>query len=246
MIENYKFKYRSRGKIIFVPNEKCERRGRRMLKFFSKRVDFPDYFYHYRAGGHVAAMHTHINNSLFFKIDIQNFYNSIARMRVTRALRAWAYPGAGTFAKWSCVANPIDGATPRHVLPIGFVQSPLLASLVLMKSDVSDAINRALASGVVISVYLDDFIGSHDDIDVLTHAYNDIRETCVAAGLLPNPAKLIPPSAAITAFNCDVTYGSASVRAERIAKYMASPHRTALSDASFEQYRELVARENAS
>jgi hypothetical protein len=24
MIENYKYKYRSRGKIIFVPNEKCE------------------------------------------------------------------------------------------------------------------------------------------------------------------------------------------------------------------------------
>ena len=149
-------------------------------------VDFPDYFYHYRAGGHVAAMHTHINNSLFFKIDIQNFYSSINRMRVARALRAWAYPG-GTFAKWPCVANPIDGATPRYVLPIGLVQSPLLASLVLMKSDVSDAINRALVSGVVISVYLDDFIGSHDDIDVLTHAYNDIQKPAWPRGS-PNPA----------------------------------------------------------
>jgi hypothetical protein len=53
MIENYKYRYRSRGKIIFVPNERCERRGKRMLKFFSKRVDFPDYFYHYKSGGHV-------------------------------------------------------------------------------------------------------------------------------------------------------------------------------------------------
>jgi hypothetical protein len=70
MIENYKYKHRSRGKIIFVPNERCERRGRRMLKFFSKRVDFPDYCYHYKSGGHVAAMHAHIHNSLFFKIDI--------------------------------------------------------------------------------------------------------------------------------------------------------------------------------
>ena len=130
-----------------------------------------------------------INNSLFFKIDIQNFYSSINRMRVTRALRAWAYRG-GDICEWSCVANPIDGATPRYVLPIGFVQSPLLASFVLTKSDVSDAINRALANGVVISVPLDDFIGSHDDIDVLTHAYNDIRETCVAAGLA-EPSQLI-------------------------------------------------------
>ena len=65
MIENYKYKYRSRGKFIFVPNERCERRGRRMLEFFSKRVDFPEYFYHYKKGGHVAALHAHIENRLF-------------------------------------------------------------------------------------------------------------------------------------------------------------------------------------
>ncbi len=45
-----------------------------------------------------------------------------------------------------------------------------------------DLIERAIANGVVITVYLDDFIGSHDDMATLTHAYNDIRETCVAAG----------------------------------------------------------------
>ena len=94
-----------------------------MLEFLSKRVDFPEYFYHYKKGGHVAALHAHIENRLFFKIDIQNFYYSIARMRVTRALRHWGYRGAGTFSKWSCVSNPLASAS-RHVLPIGFVQSP--------------------------------------------------------------------------------------------------------------------------
>ena len=83
MIENYIFKYRSRGKWFFVPNDKCERRGRRMLQFFKKRVVYPDYMYHIKKGGHVAALHAHLNNALFFKIDIQNFYYSIARMRVT-------------------------------------------------------------------------------------------------------------------------------------------------------------------
>src|ERR1700722_7356262 len=114
-----------------------------------------------KGAGHVAGLHAHLNNTLFFKIDIQNFYYSIARMRVTRALREWHYPGAGTFSIWSCVINPLPG--PKHALPIGFVQSPLLASLVLMKSEVADAIGRAIAKGVCISVYLDDFIGSHDD-----------------------------------------------------------------------------------
>jgi hypothetical protein len=244
MLINYEYKYKSRGKFIFVPTDQCERKGRRILKFFSKRVDFPDYFYHYKSGGHVAALHAHLKNRLFFKIDIQNFYYSIARMRVTRALRSWAYPGANTLATWSCVLNPIPGAMPKHVLPIGFVQSPLLASLVLMKSPVADAIERAIKNGVCISVYMDDFIGSHDDNGTLQGAYIDIRDSCVAAGLIPNPDKLAPPNAAITAFNVNLTNGSALVRPERIARYQASADRTPMSDAAFEQYQLLVASEN--
>jgi hypothetical protein len=61
-------------------------------------------------------------NTLFFKIDIQNFYFSIARMRVTRALRSYTYPGANTLAMWSTVRTPYPGHA--HVLPTGFVQSP--------------------------------------------------------------------------------------------------------------------------
>ena len=37
MIVNYEFKYRSRGKWFFVPNDKCERRARRMLAYFKRR-----------------------------------------------------------------------------------------------------------------------------------------------------------------------------------------------------------------
>jgi hypothetical protein len=242
MIVNYDFKYRARGKWFFRPNEKCIRRGERMLEFFKRRVVFPDYMYHFRKGGHVAALHAHLNNKLFFKVDIQNFYYSIARMRVTRALRQWRYPGAGTFSKWSCVLNPLPG--PKHALPIGFVQSPLLASLVLMKSEVADAIERARANGVCISVYLDDFIGSHDDEAALTAAYKDIRSTCAAAGFIPNPAKLVPPRAAITAFNCDLKSGSAEVTPDRVAEYFARTDRTTLSDGGFNHYRDLVRAKN--
>lgn len=241
MLENYKFKYRSRGKFIFVPNERSERKGRRIIHFFSKRVDFPDYIYHYQPGGHVAALHAHLENTLFFKIDIQNFFYSIARMRVARALRHWGYPGAGTLAKWSCVANP--GPGPSFALPIGFVQSPLLASLVLIQSPVAEAIDRAIANGVLISVYLDDFVGSHNDLATLTAAYEDIRQTCVDALLIPNPMKLVAPQAAITAFNCDLTHGSANVRADRIAKFFASP-RSAASAGAFEEYRTRIAAAN--
>ena len=209
MLVNYRYKYRTRGRYIFVPTEQCERKGRRIQKYFSQ-FQFPDYFYHYTPGGHVAAMHAHVVNPLFFKIDIQDFYYSIARMRVTRALRSFGYRGANTLATWSTVRNPIPGG-PDHVLPIGFVQSPLLASLVLMKSAVIGAMDRAIANGVQISVFMDDFVGSHNDIAVLQAAYVDICASAIEAGLVPNPTKLVAPAAAITAFNCDLQLGQVSV-----------------------------------
>lgn len=241
MIENYKFKFRSRGKIIFVPNERCERKGRRIIQFFAKRLDFPEYFYHYKSGGHVAALHAHLANKFFFRIDVQNFYYSIARMRVTRALRSWRYRGANTIAKWSCVANPLPG--PQHVLPIGFVQSPLLASLVLLRSPVAQAIERAIADGVCISVYLDDFIGSHNDVATLESAYNEIRQSCVAAELVPNPTKLLPPSQAVTAFNCDLRHGTVEVADARVERFFSEP-RSAEATAAFQDYRNRVASRN--
>lgn len=242
MIVNYEFRYQSRGKFFFVPNDKCERRGRRMLRYFEKRAIFPDYMYHFKSGGHVAALHEHLRHQFFFKIDIQNFYYSIARMRVTRALRDYQYPGANTFAMWSCVRNPYPG--PRHALPIGFVQSPLLASLALMRSNVAKAVERAIANGVRISVYLDDFVGSHDDQAVLTTAYDDIRQTCVDAGFIPNPNKLVAPSTAITAFNCDLKNGSAKITDKRLQEYLNSSNRTTQSDEGFSHYAMRVEAQN--
>ncbi len=240
-IENYKFKYRSRGKFIFVPTDRCALKGRRILKFFAKRLDLPEYLYHYQPGGHVAALHAHLKNKLFFKIDLQNFYYSIARMRVTRVLRGWGYPGGNTAAKWSCVVNPVAG--PPHALPIGFVQSPLLASLVLIKSPVADAIERAINRGICVSVYLDDFVGSHDDVETLAVAYEDIRNTCAAAGFVPNPAKLSPPSGAITVFNCDLTHGIAEVTDDRVQRFL-SGRRSEVAGAAFHAYRQRVASQN--
>src|SRR5258707_471389 len=109
MFENYKFKYPARGKIIYVPTEACERRGSLVVDHINNTVDFPEYFYHYSAGGHVSALREHKQHSLFFRIDIQNFFYSINRTRVTRALRNCRMAGASTLAKWSTVTNPYGG-----------------------------------------------------------------------------------------------------------------------------------------
>lgn len=243
MIENYKHKYVQSGKFVFVPNERCVRKGRRIIRHF-RSIHFPPYFYHYQPGGHIAALHAHLENRFFFKIDIQSFYYAIARERVTRALRRYLMQGAKTHAMWSCVANPVPGRHPRYVLPIGFVQSPLLASLVLYHSPVSDAIMRAMQRGVTMSVYLDDIVGSHNDEELLREAYDDIRQACVVGEFVPNPTKLTPPNQAIVAFNCDLMQGSATVTQARVAKFYAEPERSELSVQSFEDYRVRVAAAN--
>ncbi len=239
IIENYKFKYQSRGKWIYVPSVHCERRATHILKYFRRNIEFPDYFYHYKAGGHVAALHDHLKNEFFFKIDIKNFFYSIARNRVQRALASCGLNGAPTYAKWSTVRSPYEDG-PRYVLPIGFWQSPHVASLVLMKSLVFDAMERAREMGVMLSVYLDDIIGSHTDENKLHQAYENIREACVLANLISNADKLVPPSKAIVAFNCDLTRGSAQVTDERVARFFEVEH-TASSWRAFEAYMDRVA-----
>ncbi len=242
LIENYRFKYKSRGKWIYVPNEYCLRRARHIIKFFNRDISFPAYFYHYKSGGHVAALHDHLKNDFFFKIDIQNFFYSIARNRVARALAAHGLRGAPTYAKWSTVRSPYEDG-PRYVLPIGFWQSPHIASLVLMESPVADAIERARDRGVFVSVYLDDFVGSHGDEALLRDAYQDIQDACVKANLVPNAGKLIAPSNAIAAFNCHLMKGLAKVTAARVAEFYSS-EQTKLAQQSFENYLERVERAN--
>jgi hypothetical protein len=242
MLINYHNRFKTRGKFIYEPTQGCIRRGEQVIRFIERSVKFPDYFYHFASGGHVAALHAHIANKLFFKIDIQNFFYSIARNRIQRALASWGMAGAPTFAAWSVVRSPYPTG-PKFVLPIGFVQSPHLASLVLLQSPLIEAIEAVRAKGVLVSVYLDDIVGSHTDLALLTEAYEAILAACVKANFVANPKKVTAPSEAIVAFNCDVTHQSAEVTDERMAKFYSTfPSMT--SRMSFEEYVDRVAQLN--
>jgi hypothetical protein len=238
---NYEQKYRFGKKFIFKPTTECRRKGKRLIRFF-RNYQFPPYFFHYRSGGHVAALQNHIANAFFFRIDLQNFFYSISRNRVADSLRFFGFRPARTFAKWSCVINPYNDG-PRHVLPIGFVQSPLLASLALLRSPVADAIARAQARGCLISVYFDDFVGSAPNEADLIVAYNDLFASFRDANLSPNPQKLAPPAIAVKAFNCDLTHGAIRVAAERIQLFY-SQRRSLASAAAFREYESRVAAKN--
>lgn len=243
MFVNYDFKYVHKGKHVFVPNEDCLRRGKKLLEFCSSTATFPPYFFHYRSGGHVEALHQHLKNKFFFRIDIENFFYSISRNRVAAALHGVGLAKARDYAKWSCVKNPLKG--PAYALPIGFVQSPVLASLVILRSPLAEAIERANAAKVFVSVYFDDFIGSSMDKAALTAAYEAILSACDAANFVPNAGKLAGPAERLVAFNCDLQFNRVEVTESRITKFRDSEPALE-SIQAFEGYCARVARRNAS
>ncbi len=61
--------------------------------------------------------------------------------------------------------------------------------MVLLHSPVNEAILRAIARGVTMSVYLDDIVGSHADEDALRDAYEDIRQACICEASSPQIRK---------------------------------------------------------
>jgi hypothetical protein len=241
MYVNYRLRYETRGRFIFVPTEECREYGERLLRECRERVELPDYHFHYTPGGHVAALHRHIQNRFFFRIDVRRFFYSIRRNRVAGALRYFGISDARDRAKWSCVANPYsDGG---YVLPIGFVQSPMLASLVVMKSPVADAIEEARNRGAFVSMYFDDFIGSALEIELLREVFARFLNACERAALPINGAKLVEPSPMATAFNCELREGYSAVEAERVARFYSEERSTASTD-SFESYRKRVSEKN--
>ena len=241
MPTNFKFTYQRKGKHIFVPNQDCIRRGKVLIRHCSKTVRFPKYFFHYQSGGHVEALHRHLENKFFFRIDLENFFYSISRNRVAAALHNIGFTNARTYAQWSCVKNPVGG--PPYSLPIGFVQSPVLASLAILRSPLAAAIQRANENGVFISVYFDDFIGSAIKQDVLMTAFQDILAACKAANLVSNALKLEEPSEHIVAFNCNLSHGLTEVTGARVGQFFEIPRNEHAIEA-FEEYCDRVAREN--
>lgn len=113
-----------------------------------------------------------------------------------------------------------------------------------MRSPVASAVENARKQGVAISIYLDDFIGSHADINILAEAYSKILNSCVEANFVPNKQKIISPTDAIVAFNCDLTKNRTTVSEARAAKFLAGEH-TPASKLAFEQYQARVASKNA-
>lgn len=227
-IPNFDYSYLRKGKPVFVPTKIGRRIGNEIKEAVEDAYVFDPIYFHQQRGGHVAAMHHHRDNKLFARIDISNFFYSISRRRVQSALDRIGVAKARFYAQWSTVVSPF--ANPRYALPYGFVQSPILASLVVATSDLGQHL-LGLPASVKGGVYVDDISLSSDDAGELQQAYDMTLAVIAADGFAVSPAKLRPPAPAIDIFNCDLAHGKASVTDERINTFLGDNPSQAAEDA---------------
>lgn len=222
----YKSKFQLKPSVwVFVPTEESIAKGKGFKFAVEKYWKAPINYYHLRQGGHVEALKSHLQNSHFIHLDIQNFFGSINRTRVTRCLKGlFSYSVAREIANYSTVSHPVD---KNSILPFGFVQSPIIASLCLDNS----ALGRYLRmlsknNDVTVSVYVDDIIISSNDALLLKDIMTNIKISAARAGFNLNEKKEEGPSAKITAFNIELANQSMEITVERMRQLMDSYENT--------------------
>jgi hypothetical protein len=231
-IPNFGYSYLRKGKPVFVPTSVGRRIGKEIKEKVEGGYTFDPIFFHMRRGGHVAALHHHRHHHWFARIDISNFFYSISRRRVQSALDRAGVGNARFYAQWSTVVSPFG--EPRYALPYGFVQSPVLASLVVATSDLGRHLLN-LPANIKVGLYVDDISLSSDDEAALFKAYNSTLNVLAADGFTVSPEKLRSPAASIDIFNCDLVHGNATVLDARIDAFFSS-NPSPESEAAFVAY----------
>lgn len=205
------------GKWIFVPSEYSRVYG----KFVAKRIKLewhaPRYFYHLRGGGHLSAIDAHLKNKYFSRLDIENFFGSITASRITRVLKPYlGYEMSREIAKQSTVRVP--GSTKKELmLPFGFVQSTILASICLEKSSLGIFLNKVQKDKTIsLSVYMDDILISSNNKQKLVEVTGEIKKSIYRSSWLSNIKKEVIASESITAFNIDFSQNKKYVNQVRL------------------------------
>lgn len=235
--ENFEHSYWKNGKPIFAPSEKGAAWGEKVKRKVAKLHKFEHFIYHFKDGSHVKALHNHRTNAFFCRVDIQRFFYSIRRNRVKRALKDIGIHKAEEFAKWSTVKNPYPGG--GYVLPYGFIQSPILATLVLTASAVGNYLRSLNPATITVSVYMDDICLSSQNEAALWVAFEGLKASVEEAGFALNDEKTREPAKLIDIFNCSLENGTTEVLPERIEEFF-SVERSEASIDGFETYVDIV------
>lgn len=202
---------------VFVPTDEGRIRGRKIAQIISQRWTPPDFYYHLRDGGHVAALKEHANNTFFLSLDLENFFGSIGLTRITRHLVPFfGYARARSIAKESTVHHPNDRS--KTILPYGFPQSPILASLALSQSALGKYLLH-ISKTMTVTVYMDDIQISSDNKNDLIKVKEDVEIYARSSNFVLSSEKTQGPAQKITAFNVDLANQSLQITKKRMAEF---------------------------
>jgi hypothetical protein len=214
----------SSGLLVYVPTEYGQVRGYDIIKLVLNRWRPPPHFFHFRSGGHVAACLHHKASSSFAHSDIESFFDSVTRTKVHRVLRRLGVPheDALEITHVSTVARVAEPG--KYALPFGFVQSMVLASAALDRSQLGKHLRIGHRYHVKVSVYVDDILLSAAREEHLEAYMADLIKAGHAAGYCFNASKMSPPGSKAEAFNIIVSADDLHISAARMAAFEGAVH----------------------
>lgn len=226
---------------MFVPTEDSIISGRRIKAAIENLWNPPSNYYHLRNGGHVAAIKLHCQNTIFIHVDIKNFFGSINKSRITRCLKKFFI-----FDHARCIANEstvrIPGSTPpAFMLPFGFVQSPILASLCLSYSTLGKTL-RKLSShkDVKVSIYMDDILISMNNSAHASAILDRVKRAAKRSNFVFNAKKQEGPAEQITSFNINLSHDNTEIDEKRFLKFYADFHDPDASEWQQDGYKNYI------
>ncbi len=174
---------------------------------FKKYSPHRIFFHLERRGGHIAALRLHKNSAFFSRFDVTNFFGQVTRARVARSLRAIGFNPKRAF---DIAMGSVVVENGRKVLPYGFRQSPVLATVAF--EDLAEA-------GLLVSVYVDDVLISGEFKDVLEEASETILKAAHLSGFPLSAEKCAIAAASVDSFNCHIEKSKISVLEERMERF---------------------------
>lgn len=213
------------GKWVFVPSAESRARGEYITSKIKEKWQAPAYFYHCHQGGHVRAIKQHLANTHFSCLDIEGFFTSINLSRVTRVLKKYfGYEVAREFARDS-VIRLVSDVDSQYILPFGFVQSPIIASVCLDQSALGRVLHElASKPDITISVYVDDIILSGNEEYRLQQKFESIKAAADRSGWKVSASKTQPPSEQILLFNIHLSRRNLIISPKRMGLFVDAYH----------------------
>ena len=188
-----KWQNRSRsGRHICVPDAETKEFGNHLIAEIKRRWSPPVYFFHCQKGGHIQAIKLHVGKKYFCRADLKSFYSHIKENRIRRHLKRLSFPKGLRSQQEAayCSTVPHPDQPKVRVLPFGFPQSPILASIALQGSILGAFLEELYQSpSHIVSVYMDDIIISTNSLSSANEAYETLRGKVTRSNFEINTSK---------------------------------------------------------